>query len=109
MKKILSLLAAGLAVVVLASAAPRATTIDAAREPTPKLGLTIKIDWRTPNEEDAQKQAEAIEQLVPAGAEGLAVSCSAANKLTDAITRAVNNGVPVAPFDSDAPASKRFV
>jgi ribose transport system substrate-binding protein len=71
--------------------------------------LNIRIDWRTPNEEDAQKQAEAIEQLVLAGADGIAVSCSDANKLTDAINRAVDNGVPVATFDSDAPASKRFV
>jgi ribose transport system substrate-binding protein len=48
-----------------------------------------KIDWRTPNEEDAQKQAEAIEQLVLSGANGIAVSCSDANKLTDAINSAV--------------------
>jgi ribose transport system substrate-binding protein len=81
----------------------------AAKELGAKHGLTIKIDWRTPNEEDAQKQAEAIEQLVLAGADGLAVSCSDANKLTDAINAAVKNGVPVATFDSDAPASKRFV
>jgi ribose transport system substrate-binding protein len=74
-----------------------------------KHGIKIKIDWRTPNEEDAQRQAEAIEQLVLAGASGIAVSCSDANKVTDAINRAVNNGVPVATFDSDAPASKRFV
>jgi ribose transport system substrate-binding protein len=74
-----------------------------------KYQLQIKIDWRTPNEEDAQKQAEAIEQLVLAGADGIAVSCSDANKLTDAINRAVKNGVPVATFDSDAPASQRFV
>ena len=45
-----------------------------------------------------RKQAEAIEQLVLAGAEGLAVSCSDANKLTDSINRAVDNGVPVATF-----------
>ena len=81
---------------------PRATS---ARNTT----SNIKIDWRTPNEEDAQKQAEAIEQLVLAGADGIAVSCSDANKLTDAINSAVKNGVPVATFDSDAPASKRFV
>src|SRR5438445_7780917 len=74
-----------------------------------KHGISIRIDWRTPNEEDAQKQAEAIEQLVLAGADGIAVSCSDANKLTDAINSAVKNGVPVATFDSDAPASKRFV
>ncbi|MEY2407532.1 MAG: ribose transport system substrate-binding protein [Verrucomicrobiota bacterium] len=81
----------------------------AARALGEKHQLTIKIDWRTPNEEDAQKQAQAIEQLVLAGADGIAVSCSDANKLTDAIDGAVKNGVPVATFDSDAPASKRFV
>lgn len=113
---------------VVASAAPRTITLglvaksqgnpvfqaarvgaeDAAADLSKKLGLDIKIDWRTPNEEDAQKQAEAIEQLVLAGAEGIAVSCSDANKLTDAINSAVNNGVPIVTFDSDAPNSKRF-
>jgi ribose transport system substrate-binding protein len=89
--------------------AARVGAEDAARDFGKKYGIEIKIDWRTPNEEDAQKQAEAIEQLVLAGADGLAVSCSDANKLTDAINSAVKNGVPVATFDSDAPASKRFV
>jgi ribose transport system substrate-binding protein len=89
--------------------AARVGANDAARELGEKLGLTIKIDWRTPNEEDAQKQAEAIEQLALSGADGIAVSCSDANKLTDAINSAVRNGVPVATFDSDAPASRRFV
>src|SRR5437867_5995476 len=89
--------------------AARVGATDAARDLSAKHNLRIKIDWRTPNEEDAQKQAEAIEQLVLAGASGVAVSCSDANKLTDAINSAVKNGVPVATFDSDAPASKRFV
>jgi ribose transport system substrate-binding protein len=89
--------------------AARVGATDAAKDLGKKYGITIKIDWRTPNEEDAQKQAEAIEQLVLAGADGIAVSCSDANKLTDAINSAVKNGVPVATFDSDAPASKRFV
>ena len=82
---------------------------DAARDLSAQYHLDIKIDWRTPNEEDPQKQAQAIEQLVLAGADGIAVSCSDANKLTDAINSAVDNGVPVATFDSDAPKSKRFV
>jgi ribose transport system substrate-binding protein len=123
------LLAASLFLTAQAAEAPRALTIglvaksqgnpvfqaarvgaeDAAKELSAKHHLNIRIDWRTPNEEDAQKQAEAIEQLVLAGAEGIAVSCSDANKLTDAINRAVDDGVPVATFDSDAPASKRFV
>src|SRR5436189_1127925 len=89
--------------------AARVGANDAARDLGKKYGIEIKIDWRTPNEEDAQKQAEAIEQLVLAGANGVAVSCSDANKLTDAINSVVKNGVPVATFDSDAPNSKRFV
>src|SRR3954471_2185830 len=89
--------------------AARVGAEQAAKDLGQKHGVKIKIDWRTPNEEDAQKQAEAIEQLVLAGADGIAVSCSDANKLNDAINSAVKNGVPVATFDSDAPASKRFV
>ncbi|MCI0743837.1 MAG: substrate-binding domain-containing protein, partial [Verrucomicrobia subdivision 3 bacterium] len=89
--------------------AARVGAMDAAKDLGQKHNIRIKVDWRTPNEEDAQKQAEAIEQLVLAGASGIAVSCSDANKLTDAINSAVRNGVPVATFDSDAPASKRFV
>src|SRR5437667_6805790 len=89
--------------------AARIGATDAARDLGRKHGIEVKIDWRTPNEEDAQKQAEAIEQLVLAGADGIPVSCSDANKLTDAINSSVKNGVPVATFDSDAPASKRFV
>lgn len=89
--------------------AARVGANDAARDLGQKHGIQIKIDWRTPNEEDAQKQAQAIEQLVLSGADGIAVSCSDANKLTEAINSASRNGVPIATFDSDAPASKRFV
>src|SRR5215813_13421718 len=42
---------------------------DAARDLSAKHGITVKIDWRTPNEEDAQKQAEMLEQLVLRGAD----------------------------------------
>src|SRR5256885_10158911 len=89
--------------------AARVGAMDAARDLGRKNGIEIKIDWRTPNEEDAQKQAEAIEQLVLAGADGVAVNCSDATKLTDAINSPVKNGVPVATFESDAPNSKRVV
>src|SRR6267154_5686329 len=82
---------------------------DAARDLNAKHSITIKIDWRTPNEEDAQKQAEMLEQLVLRGADGIIISCSDALKLTDAINKAERQGIPVATFSGDAPASKRFV
>lgn len=81
---------------------------DEAKALSQKYGVNIKIDWRTPNEEDPQKQVEAVEQLVNAGVSGISVSASDANKLTDAINKAVDSGVPVFMFDSDAPKSKRF-
>jgi ribose transport system substrate-binding protein len=81
---------------------------DEAKKISKEKGVDVKIDWRTPNEEDPQKQADAIEQLVNAGVSGIAVSCSDANKLTDALNKAATNGVPVVTFDSDAPQSKRL-
>ena len=74
-----------------------------------KYGITIKIDWRTPNEEDAQKQAEFIEQLALNAVDGIIISCSDANKLTDAINKAVRQGIPVVTFSGDAPASQWMV
>ena len=73
-----------------------------------RYNVTIKIDWETPADEDAAKQASNIEQLVLAGESGIAVSCSDAAKVTDAINHAVKNGIPVVTFDSDAPKSDRF-
>jgi ribose transport system substrate-binding protein len=81
---------------------------DAAKELGPKYNADVTIDWQTPSSEDAQKQAQAIEQLSNSGAAGIAVSCSDANAVTPAINRAVENGSQVVCFDSDAPRSKRF-
>jgi ribose transport system substrate-binding protein len=89
--------------------AARVGATDAAKELGAKHSLNIKIDWRTPNEEDAQKQAEMVEQLILAGTDGIIISCSDAIKLTDAINKAVRQGIPVVTFSGDAPASKRFV
>jgi len=89
--------------------AARSGANDAARELGAKYGLKLRIDWRTPNEEDAQKQAESVEQLLLSGADGIIISCSDANKLNDAINKAVRQGVPVVTFSGDAPASQRFV
>lgn len=81
---------------------------DAAKELGPKYGVEVTIDWQTPPDEDAQKQAEAVEALSSRGAQGIAVSCSEAHTLTPAINDAVARGSVVVCFDSDAPRSKRF-
>lgn len=88
--------------------AARTGANDAAKELGKQLNVEIKIDWQTPTSEDAQKQADYMERLVASGADGVAVSCSDAKTLTLAINAAVDKGVPVVCFDSDAPESKRF-
>ncbi|MBK8269199.1 MAG: substrate-binding domain-containing protein [Planctomycetes bacterium] len=88
--------------------AARVGAEDAAKDLSAKLGVQITIDWRTPNEEDAQKQAETIEQLAVQGVDGIAISCSDASTVTFAIDKAVDRGTQVMCFDSDAPASKRL-
>lgn len=82
--------------------------LDAAKELGPKYGVEVTINIQTPPSEDAQKQAQAVEQLGRAGANGIIVSCSDANALTPAIDKAVGAGSVVICFDSDAPRSKRL-
>ena len=81
---------------------------DAAKELSAKYNADIEIEIRTPNDEDATKQAEAIEALTRRGVDGIAVSCSEANTVTPAIDKAAEKNIPVLCFDSDAPESKRF-
>ena len=46
--------------------------------------MDVEVDIRTPNEEDATKQAEAIEALT-GRADGIAISCSDANTVIEAL------------------------
>lgn len=81
---------------------------DAGKELGPKYGVEVEVDIRTPVDESPARQTEAIDALVRAGVHGIAVACSEANTLTPAINRAVDAGVVVVCFDSDAPKSKRL-
>jgi ribose transport system substrate-binding protein len=80
----------------------------AAKELSEKNNIHIEIRWLTPPTEDGQVQAQRIQQAVNDGATAILISCSDAGKVTGAINDAVDRGVPVMTFDSDAPQSKRF-
>ena len=80
----------------------------AAKELGDKYGAAVTIDWKTPVDEDPIKQSEAIEALTRQKVQAIIVSCSEAATLTKSINAAVDAGIPVMCFDSDAPASKRF-
>ncbi len=70
--------------------------------------LDVNILWSTPQTESAEEQAEIIRNAVKVGTDAILVSCSDDSILTEAINEAVDQGVPVMTFDSDAPNSKRF-
>jgi ribose transport system substrate-binding protein len=80
----------------------------AAKEIGAKYGVQVLIDLQTPQNEDPNEQANAIERLSHLGAAGIAISCSDANTLTVPINKAVDFGTQVVCFDADAPKSKRF-
>jgi ribose transport system substrate-binding protein len=82
--------------------------LDAAADAPKNYGVKVDIVWRTPTEEDAQKQAQNIASLASENVDGITVSCTNAQILTPAINDAVDKGIPVVCFDSDAPASKRM-
>jgi ribose transport system substrate-binding protein len=79
-----------------------------ARELGAKYNVEINIDWQTPNVENVQEQAAAIERFSNSGVSGIAISCIDANYLTSVIDKAIDKGIPVLCFYSDAPKSKRF-
>ena len=80
----------------------------AAKELGAAHNMKIEVLWLTPPQEDAQVQAQRIQQAVNDGADAILISCSDASKVTGAINDAVDRGVQVMTFDSDAPQSKRF-
>ncbi len=71
-------------------------------------GASVEILWQTPSMEDAQVQAQYVEQLVASGVDGIAISCTDANLLTGALKAAADKGVVIVTFDSDAPDSGRM-
>jgi ribose transport system substrate-binding protein len=80
----------------------------AAKELDKKYGIPIQIVWMTPDHEDGQLQATAVAQAIRDRASAILISCSDTEKCTTAINEAVDRGVPVMTFDSDAAESKRF-
>ena len=88
--------------------AARVGAEDAARDLSEQYGIDVQIRWQTPANEDAQQQAQFAEGLVNAGVDGIAISCIDANLLNATLADAVNRGIVVVTFDSDAPDSGRM-
>ena len=67
----------------------------------------VQIEWRAPETADQLRQKEILESFITQRVDGIAISALNGDFLTDTINRAVDAGIPVVTWDSDAPKSKR--
>lgn len=70
--------------------------------------LGVEVIYRGPDKADELKQKEVLESFITQKVDGIAISVLNASFLTPTIDRAVEAGIPVVTWDSDAPASKRL-
>ena len=68
----------------------------------------VRVEWRAPDTADQLKQKEILESFITQRVDGIAISALNGDFLTDTINRAVDAGIPVVTWDSDAPRSKRL-
>jgi ribose transport system substrate-binding protein len=67
----------------------------------------VEILWNAPTQNDQVKQKEILETFIAQKVDGIAISCLNGDYLTPTINEAVDKGIPVITWDSDAPKSKR--
>jgi ribose transport system substrate-binding protein len=67
----------------------------------------VEIIWRAGETADQLRQKEILESFITQRVDGIAISCLNGDFLTETINRAVDAGIPVVTWDSDAPKSKR--
>jgi ribose transport system substrate-binding protein len=68
----------------------------------------VDVSWRAPESADALKQKEILESFITQGMDGIAISCINGDLVTETINKAMDQGIPVVCWDSDAPKSKRI-
>jgi ribose transport system substrate-binding protein len=68
----------------------------------------IEVIYRGPEKADELRQKEIVESFISQKVDGIAISVLNAEFLTPAIDKAMDAGIPVITWDSDAPKSKRI-
>ena len=68
----------------------------------------VQILWNAPASADQLKQKEILESYITQRVDGIAISSLNGEFLADTINRAIDAGIPVVTWDSDAPTSRRL-
>lgn len=78
-----------------------------AEQEAKRLG-DVDILWDAPTSADQLRQKEILESAITQHVDGIAISALNGDFLTDTINKAIDQGIPVVMWDSDAPKSKRY-
>jgi ribose transport system substrate-binding protein len=70
--------------------------------------LGVEVNYRGPERADELKQKEVLESFITQKVDGIAISVLNAEILKSTIDKAIDAGIPVVTWDSDAPTSKRI-
>lgn len=70
--------------------------------------LGVSVEYRGSTQYDTQEEVIVLEQVIARKPAGIAVTAIDSEALNDAIQKAVEAGIPVVMFDSDAPNSKAY-
>jgi ribose transport system substrate-binding protein len=68
----------------------------------------VQILWNAPATADQLKQKEILESYITQRVDGIAISSLNGEFLAETINRAIDAGIPVVTWDSDAPSSRRI-
>lgn len=68
--------------------------------------LNVSVEYRGATQRDVHEQRTVLEQVIAKKPAGIAISAMHAEELTATINKAVEAGIPVVLFDSDAPGSR---
>src|SRR4051812_12604657 len=68
----------------------------------------VDILWHGPTSADQLKQKEILESAITQKVDGIAISTLNGDFLTETINKAIDAGIPVVTWDSDAPKSRRI-
>lgn len=70
--------------------------------------LNVSVEYRGSTQRDVHEQITVLEQIIAKKPAGIAISAIHPADLTETINKAVDAGIPVVLFDSDAPGSKAY-
>ncbi|MGN7455325.1 substrate-binding domain-containing protein [Paenibacillus pasadenensis] len=70
--------------------------------------LGVSVEYRGSTQYDVHEEVKVLEQAIARKPAGIAISAINSDALRAAIDKAVDAGIPVVMFDSDAPSSKAY-